>query len=40
MNIVSSQKNITIEPNWLLMYRIEHSTIIFTRTGSHSKLFE
>ena len=30
-----------IEPDWLLIYRIEKSTneIIFNRTGSHSDLF-
>ena len=28
-----------IEPDWLLIYRIEESKIIFERTGSHSDLF-
>ena len=29
-----------IEPDWLLMYRIEGNNIYFTRTGTHSDLFE
>ncbi len=29
-----------IEPDWLLLYKIEDNYIIFTRTGSHSELFE
>jgi mRNA interferase YafQ len=29
-----------IEPDWLLIYKIEGSEIIFERTGSHSDLFE
>ena len=28
-----------IEPDWLLIYKIENDTIIFERTGSHSELF-
>ncbi|MDQ1351964.1 MAG: mRNA interferase YafQ [Acidobacteriota bacterium] len=28
-----------IEPDWLLIYKIENGTIIFERTGSHSELF-
>lgn len=28
-----------IEPDWLLMYKIENEFIIFIRTGSHSELF-
>lgn len=28
-----------IEPDWLLLYKIENNYIIFTRTGSHSELF-
>ena len=28
-----------IEPDWLLIYRIENQQIIFNRTGSHSDLF-
>ena len=30
-----------IEPNWLLVYRIQQSegTIVFVRTGSHSDIF-
>ena len=29
-----------IEPDWLLIYKITESTIIFERTGSHSDLFQ
>ena len=29
-----------IEPDWLLIYKIEDSEIIFERTGTHSDLFE
>lgn len=28
-----------IEPDWLVIYRIEDDTIRFERTGSHSDLF-
>ena len=29
-----------IEPDWLLIYRIDESRIIFERTGTHANLFE
>lgn len=29
-----------IEPDWLLIYKIEDSEIIFERAGTHSDLFE
>lgn len=29
-----------IEPDWLLIYRIEGSMIIFERTGTHADLFK
>ena len=29
-----------VEPNWLLIYKIKDTEIIFERTGSHSDLFE
>ena len=29
-----------IEPDWLLIYKIEGNNIYFTRTGTHSDLFE
>jgi mRNA interferase YafQ len=29
-----------IEPDWLLMYRIDGSELCLIRTGSHSDLFE
>lgn len=28
-----------VEPDWLLVYKIEGDTIIFERTGSHAELF-
>ena len=28
-----------IDPDWLLIYKIDNDKIIFTRTGSHSDLF-
>jgi mRNA interferase YafQ len=28
-----------IEPNWLLIYKQEHDSIIFERTGTHADLF-
>jgi mRNA interferase YafQ len=29
-----------IEPDWLLIYRIDKSRIIFERTGAHAELFK
>lgn len=29
-----------IEPDWLLIYRIEKKFLLLTRTGTHSDLFE
>lgn len=28
-----------VEPDWLLVYKIEDDMIVFERTGSHSDLF-
>lgn len=28
-----------IEPNWLLIYKLDNDEIIFERTGSHADLF-
>ncbi len=28
-----------VEPDWLLIYKLEGETIIFERTGAHSDLF-
>jgi len=28
-----------VEPNWLLIYKLEDDEIIFERTGTHSDLF-
>ena len=32
-------RDLHIEPDWLLIYKITEDTIIFDRTGSHSDLF-
>lgn len=29
-----------IEPDWLLMYKVEKDILILARTGSHAELFE
>jgi mRNA interferase YafQ len=29
-----------IEPDWLLIYKLNQNSIIFERTGTHSDLFE
>lgn len=29
-----------VEPDWLLIYRIEGNTITFVRTGTHADLFD
>ena len=29
-----------IEPDWLLIYRLEESMIVFERTGTHADLFK
>jgi mRNA interferase YafQ len=29
-----------IEPDWLLIYKLESERIVFERTGSHSDLFQ
>jgi mRNA interferase YafQ len=29
-----------IEPDWLLIYKLENDEIIFERTGTHSDLFD
>lgn len=29
-----------VEPDWLLIYKLEASAVIFERTGTHSDLFE
>lgn len=29
-----------IEPDWLLIYKLEENQIVFERTGRHSDLFE
>ena len=29
-----------LEPDWLIIYKISHKTLILERTGSHSELFK
>ena len=35
----SGRRECHVEPDWLLIYKIEGDTIIFERTGTHSELF-
>lgn len=35
----SNRRECHVEPDWLLIYKIEGDYIIFERTGSHSELF-
>jgi mRNA interferase YafQ len=37
--VLKNRRECHIEPDWLLIYKIESNTIIFERTGSHSELF-
>ena len=32
-------RNCHIEPDWILIYKLTHDTLILLRTGSHSELF-
>ena len=34
------RRDLHIEPDWLLIYKIEDNTVHFERTGSHSDLFK
>jgi mRNA interferase YafQ len=36
----TNRRECHIEPDWLLIYKIEVDTIFFERTGSHSELFK
>ena len=35
-----SYRDLHIEPDWLLIYRANETTVIFERTGTHADLFE
>lgn len=35
-----SRRECHIEPDWLLIYRLERNKLILERTGSHSDLFD
>ena len=37
---LSNFRECHIEPDWLLIYKINGEDIIFTRTGSHTELFD
>ena len=37
---LSEYRECHVEPDWLLMYQIMNTDIIFVRTGSHSELFK
>lgn len=34
------RRDLHIEPDWLLIYKIDNDTVHFGRTGSHSDLFK
>jgi mRNA interferase YafQ len=36
----SSFRDVHIEPDWLLIYKVEGDTIRFERTGRHTDLFD
>ncbi len=38
--LYKSRRECHIEPDWLLIYKLEEDRIIFERTGSHSELFK
>ena len=35
-----SYRDLHIEPDWLLIYKADESTVIFERTGTHADLFD
>lgn len=35
----SGRRECHIDPDWLLIYKIDNNSIIFERTGTHSDLF-
>jgi mRNA interferase YafQ len=37
---LSKYRECHIEPDWLLIYKLESTLVIFVRTGSHSELFD
>jgi mRNA interferase YafQ len=40
MGIYKDRRECHIEPDWLLIYKIDGTDIIFERMGSHSDLFK
>ena len=39
-NELQDLRDCHIEPDWILLYKVEGDTIYFVRTGSHSDLFK
>ena len=39
MGSYKNQRECHIEPDWILIYKIEGESIIFERTGTHTDLF-
>jgi mRNA interferase YafQ len=39
-NNLKDYRECHIKPNWLLVYRVEDGVIYFSRTGTHSDIFE
>lgn len=37
---LKNYRDLHIEPDWLLLYRVEESILFLYRTGSHSELFK
>ena len=37
---LAGRRECHIEPDWLLIYKLEDREIVFERTGTHSDLFE
>jgi len=40
IGVFSGRRECHIEPDWLLIYKLDENDIIFERTGKHSDLFK
>ncbi|MCG6146468.1 type II toxin-antitoxin system mRNA interferase toxin, RelE/StbE family [Leptospira bandrabouensis] len=40
IKLQKNRKECHIEPDWLLIYKLDQNSIIFERTGTHADLFE
>jgi len=38
--IWKTYRDLHIEPDWLLIYKVEQTTVLFARTGTHADLFD